>query len=177
MSLAALPSAYHILAEVENKLGFVPNLFKEMSVSPATLIAYLSTSETLSHGSLSPREQQAVQLTVSSVNGCHYCQAVHCTLGAKVGMKDEHLKEIRDDELPATDGLGAVVQAARLLMDKKGWLDADDLRSLEAQGITKAILYEIIAFIGLKTIANYIHHIVHTPVDKQFLAQCQRRRP
>lgn len=169
MSLAAVPSADHILTEVETKFGFVPNLFKEMSVSPAALLVYLSASETLAQGSLTPREQQAVQLTVSSVNGCHYCQAVHSTLGAKAGMKDEELRAIRDDKVTATDPLNAVVHATRLLMDKKGWLDANDLRSLASQGITKARLYEIIAFIGLKTFSNYIDHIVHTAVDGQFV--------
>ncbi len=169
MSVAAVPSVDHILTEVKTKFGFVPNLLKEMSVSPAALLVYLSTSETLSHGSLSPREQQAVQLAVSSVNYCHYCQAVHYTLGATAGMKDAELRAILNGKVNTTDPLNAVVQATRLLMDKKGWLDANDLRSLEAQGITKARLYEIIAFIGLKTMSNYIDHIVHTPVDEQFV--------
>jgi hypothetical protein len=54
-------------------------------------------------------------------------------------------------------------------MAKIGWLDAADLRTLEERGITKAKLYEIIAFIGLKTISNYINHIAHTTVDREFM--------
>ncbi len=168
MNLAALPSADHILTEVETKLGFVPTLFKEMSVSPAALLVYLSTNETLSHGSLSPREQQAVQLTVSSVNGCPYCQAVHEWIGRKVGIPAADLETIREGGEPADEGLATVVRATRQLLEKKGWLETSTLRALVQQGISRARLYEIIALVGLKTISNYINHIAHTPIDEQF---------
>lgn len=58
----ATHTADEILTQVKKKLGFVPNLFREMSISPVALVVYLDGQEALAAGMLSPREQQAVQL-------------------------------------------------------------------------------------------------------------------
>lgn len=165
---ATVSSVDKTLGQVERALGFVPNLFKEMSASPATLKVYLSGQEALRGGALSASEQQAVQLAVSAANSCHYCQAAHEWLGRKVGLSLEDGTAIRKGGLPAAEWLAPVVRATRLLLEKKGWLTAGDLAALEQEGITKAKVYEIVAFIGLKTISNYINHIAHTPIDQEF---------
>jgi AhpD family alkylhydroperoxidase len=157
-----------ILAAVRRRLGFVPNLFTEMRASPAVLKVYLSGQEALNGGTLDASEQQAVQLAVSAANDCHYCQAAHEWLGRKVGLSPEDVTAIRMGGLPAAEGLTPVVRAARLLLEEKGWLAAGDLAALEREGITKAKLYEIVAFIGLKSISNYVNHIAHTPIDQEF---------
>lgn len=167
-STATVSSVDKTLGQVERALGFVPNLLKEMSASPATLKVYLSGQEALRGGALSASEQQAVQLAVSAANSCHYCQAVHEWLGRKVGLSLEDGTAIRKGGLPAAEWLAPVVRATRLLLEKKGWLTAGDLAALEQEGITKAKVYEIVAFIGLKTISNYINHIAHTPIDQEF---------
>lgn len=161
-------TADEILTQVKEKLGFVPNLFREMSISPSALLVYLDGQEALAAGFLSPRERQAVQLTVSAVNRCHYCQAAHEWLGGKVGISAEEREAIREGYVPADEKLATVVLATRQVLEKKGWLDVPALRALEQRGITRARLYEIIAYIGLKTISNYVNHIAHTPIDEQF---------
>ncbi len=167
-TMTTVSSVEKALGQVERALGFVPNLFKEMSASPATLKVYLGGQEALRGGTLSASEQQAVQLAVSSANDCHYCQAAHGWLGRKVGLSPEEVTAIRKGGLPAAVELAPVVRATRLLLEKKGWLTAGDLVALEQEGITKAKVYEIVAFIGLKSISNYINHIAHTPIDHEF---------
>ncbi len=157
-----------LLAQFEKQLGFVPNLFKEMKVSPATLLVYIKGMEALSQGELTPRQQQAVALTVSTANGCHYCQAAHGWLGGKVGISVKDLEAIRQGLVPETEEVGKVVRASRVVLEKKGWLESADLKELEQQGLNRAQLYEIVALIGLKTISNYVNHMAHTPVDAQF---------
>ena len=66
--------------------------------------------------------------------------------------------------------MAPIVVTTRLILQKRGWLTAEELRNAEGNGISKTRLYEIIAYIGLKTITNYINHIAHTPVDSQFQA-------
>lgn len=66
--------------------------------------------------------------------------------------------------------MAPIVETTRLILQKRGWLTAEELRNAEGNGISKTRLYEIIAYIGLKTITNYINHIAHTPVDSQFQA-------
>lgn len=167
---ATLPTTQDVFTQVEQRLGFVPHLIKEMSVSLPTLLVYLNGQDILAKGTLTPKEQQAVQLAVSSANSCHYCQAVHDFFGHQVGIPAEEIKAIRAGRPLADPRLAAVVETTKLLVEKRGWLSEGEQRTLAEQGLTKAALYEIIAYIGLKTITNYINHIAHTPVDAQFSA-------
>ena len=157
-----------IFASVEQAYGWVPNLIKEMSVSVPTTQTYLNGQQDLAKGSLSPKEQQAVQLTVASGNGCHYCQAAHAWIGSRVKIAPDDIAAIRSGRPPADPDLAATVETTRLLMEKRGWLTPEELRQAEARGISRNRLYEIIAYIGLKTMTNYINHIAHTPIDAQF---------
>ncbi len=158
------------LDQVQKKFGFVPNLLREMSVSPAVLQAYLSGQEALAKGALSPKEQQAVQLTVATTNGCGYCQAAHGWIGRQVGLPPDDVQRIRSGDLPQDKDVAGVVQATRLVLERKGWLQEDGIRAVEQWGVTRAKLYDIVAYIGLKTISNYINHIAGTPIDEQFAA-------
>ncbi|MFB6248581.1 MAG: hypothetical protein ABEL97_08435 [Salinibacter sp.] len=57
------------------------------------------------------------------------------------------------------------MQAARRLLDKRGWLDEEDLEDLQAEGIGRTELYEINTLIGLKIFSNYVNHVAQTAVD------------
>ena len=48
------------------------------------------------------------------------------------------------------------------------------MQKLEARGLDRAALYEIIALIGIKTITNYINHLAHTPVEEVFRPVTER---
>jgi len=167
---AATQQVNAIFSAVELAYGWVPNLIKEMSRSIPTAQAYLSGQQALAKGSLSPKEQQAVQLTVASVNSCHYCQEAHAWISGKVRISPDDIAAIRSGRLPEDRTLAAAVEITRLIMEKRGWLSEEELRQAESKSISKTRLYEIITYIGLKTISNYINHIAHTPVDSQFSA-------
>ncbi|MEX0747608.1 MAG: carboxymuconolactone decarboxylase family protein, partial [Rhodothermales bacterium] len=147
-----------IFATVEKKFGFIPNLVRELAESPAVAEAYLSATGALASGVLSGSDQQAVQLTVSAYNDCHYCTAVHGTVGRSLGFTDGDLEAILSGSLPENARLRTIVEATRLVLDKRGWLSPADVQALEESGISRAELYEVIAYVGAKTITNYINH-------------------
>ncbi len=163
---STIAKGYGKLAQIKKELGFIPHLLQEMNANPATLMVYLHGQEALANGVLTPQEQQAVQLRVSLRNACHYCQAAHKWLGRQSGLPTEDIEIIVKGGLPKDERLAAILDATDLLMERKGWLSAEDLSVLERQGVDRIRLYEIIAFIGLKTISNYINHIAHTPIDE-----------
>ena len=57
-----------LLDGVQRKLGFVPNLMRTFAVSPATLDAYLSFNDRLSHGILSPKLREQLALTLAQAS-------------------------------------------------------------------------------------------------------------
>jgi AhpD family alkylhydroperoxidase len=158
-----------IFDRVKGQLGFVPNLYKEMSQSPAVLEVYHKGQEALPQGGLTAKEQQVVQLTVAVYNDCLYCKAAHQWLGEKMGLSQDQIQKIRSglsEETPTE--VTNLVRATKLILENRGWIDPEELTRFEQQGISRVKLYEIIAFIGLKTISNYINHIAETPIDEQF---------
>ena len=138
-----------VFEAVRKKYGFVPNLIREMSKSPAVARAYLGGQQALTEGKLTARDREAVQLAVSVYNECAYCRAAH-RMGAD-----------------ATGIAPADVAATWEILDVRGWLKAADLDRFQALGIDRAQIYEIVALIGLKTISNYVNHIAHTEIDKE----------
>jgi AhpD family alkylhydroperoxidase len=160
--------------EVQNQakqaFGFVPNLITEMTEhNPGVGAAYLAVNGAIEeHGVLTPAEQQAVILAVSSFNDCHYCTKAHAAAGQQAGLSAETVTTINAGGLPDDERLRTLVQATRKVLGKRGWLSDTDLSDLEVQGVDRDALYEIVTLIGAKTISNYINHIAGTEVDEPF---------
>jgi len=147
--------------------GFVPNQIKVLNKhSPAAARMYIATMDLVEKGELADHEREAVILTISRYNDCHYCTRTHAFLGREAGLPQEAIQAIHKGGLPDDDRLRRLVQVTRRLLDKRGWLDEEDLADLEGEGIGKTELYEINTLIGLKIFSNYVNHVAQTEVDE-----------
>jgi uncharacterized peroxidase-related enzyme len=156
-------------ARAEEMFGMVPNLITEMADhTPAVADAYLQANRSIDKGDLTPAERQAVILAISSYNDCHYCTKAHAMAGKAAGLDADTVETINAGGLPYDERLKALVQAARRVIGKRGWLSDDDRADLEACGIDRGALYEIVGLVGIKTISNFVNHIAGTEVDAAF---------
>lgn len=147
--------------------GFVPNQIEVINEhSPAAARAYIAMHELAEQGELPDHERETVILTVSRYNDCHYCTRAHAFLGREAGLDQETIETIHRGGVPDDPRLRALVKATRLLLDKDGWLDDDELAQLDDAGIGRTELYEINTLIGLKTFSNYVNHVADTEVDE-----------
>lgn len=153
---------------VKAKFGFVPNLIREMARSPAVAQVYLRGQDAMAQASLSGPEQQIVQLAVAVYNECPYCRAAHRAGCRRAGVAQAEIDLVEKGSLPEDRRLRSLVSATWQVLDTRGWLGTSDLANLEAEGVDRAQLYEVVAFVGLKTISNYINHIAHTTIDREF---------
>jgi len=81
-TIDAAPSASRPLLEsVKKQLGFVPNMFRLISNSPAAPESYLALSGALSKGALPAPTRERIALAVAEINGCDYCLAAHTYVG------------------------------------------------------------------------------------------------
>ena len=74
---------------LQKAIGFVPNLYATIGYSANGLPKYLAFQGAKT--SLSNKEKEAVNLVVSEVNGCRYCQSAHTTIGKMNGFTDEEI--------------------------------------------------------------------------------------
>ncbi len=143
-------------------LGFVPNLYAAFAHSETALSTYLALGS--GKTSLSKKEKEAVNLVVSQVNGCRYCQSAHTVLGKMNGFTDEEVMRIRGGR--ATDPkLDALVRLAKEITASRGRPSAATVEAFYAAGYPKGTLVDLVVAVGDKTIMNYLHNITQVAID------------
>ena len=156
------PANQAIFDNLNNALGFVPNLYAAIAYSENGLEKYLAYQNAKT--TLSNREKEAVNLIVSQVNGCIYCQSAHTVIGKMNGFTDAQLLDIRRGS--ATDTrLNALVQLAEGIAKNKGRADAVLIDNFFAQEYTNENLVDLILQVSDKVAMNYLHNLIQIPVD------------
>ena len=159
------------LQAIHQTMGFVPNMLGVFADSPAVLQGSFALFGALGKGSLSPIEQQVVAITISRENSCHYCVAAHSTFATMASIPPDVLTATRSGASLPDAKLETLRYTTLKLLFSRGWLSQADQHNFFAAGYSKAQLLEVIAWIGLKTLTNYINHIGNTPVDEAFGTQ------
>lgn len=156
------PANQEIFDNLQKALGFVPNLYAAIAYSDNGMARYLDYQNAKT--SLSNKKKEAVNLTVSQVNGCVYCQSAHTVIGKMNGFTDEQLLDIRKGKSDNAK-LNALVQLAADITQNRG--NANDTLVIEffAQGYTNENLVDLILQISDKTAMNYLHNLIQIPVD------------
>mgnify|MGYP003860175343 CR=1 FL=1 len=143
-------------------LGFVPNLYATIAYSDNGLKRFLDYQNAKT--SLSNKEKEAVNLIVSQVNACIYCQSAHIVLGQMNGFSELQLLDIRKGKSDNAK-LNALVKLAADLTKNRGNANTDNVEDFFAQGYTKENLIDLILQISDKTAMNYLHNLTKVPVD------------
>jgi uncharacterized peroxidase-related enzyme len=151
-----------IFDTLKKSLGFVPNLYATIAYSSNGLSRYLAYQNAKS--SLSHKEKEAVNLIVSQVNGCVYCQSAHTVLGKMNGFSDEQILDLRRGHSENAK-LNALVQLAADITENKGRVNAESTAAFFQQGYTNEHLVDLILQISDKTAMNYLHNLTKIPVD------------
>lgn len=152
-----------IFDNINKNLGMVPNLYAVMALSDTALGNYLDFQNAKT--TFSNKEKQAVNLVVSQVNECSYCQAAHTLLGKMNGLTEEQTIEIRKGSALFDNKLDALVKLAKEITLKKGFASSDALDSFINAGYTKGQVVELIFLVSEKTAMNYMHAITKVDID------------
>ena len=146
------------LRELEQRIGFIPNLAATIAGSPVAIAGFVSLQGVLRETSLTALEREVVGLTVSVHNQCEYSLAAHSVFARKAGGSDELVAALRAGEPVADPRLRSIQALTQDLLRKRGHIDArDDEEALE-----------VIAQIAYTTFANYAADVFGTPVDDAF---------
>lgn len=156
------PTNQAIFDNLQKALGFVPNLYATIAYSDNGLARFLAYENAKT--SLSNKEKEAVNLIVSQVNGCIYCQSAHLVLGKMNGFSDAELLDIRKGTSTDTK-LKALVALAASITKNRGRVAGDLVDDFYTKGYTNENLVDLILQISDKTAMNYLHNLTDIPVD------------
>jgi AhpD family alkylhydroperoxidase len=152
-----------IFDNLQKGLGMVPNLYAVMAHSETALGNYLSFQNAKT--TFSNKEKQAVNLVVSQVNNCVYCQSAHTLLGTMNGLTEEQTIEIRRGNASFDNKLNALVTLAKQITDHKGFATDEATEAFLNAGYTKGQVIELVFLVAEKTAMNYVHAITKVAID------------
>lgn len=152
-----------IFDNLQKGLGTVPNLYAVMAHSETALGNYLAFQNAKT--SFNNKEKQAINLVVSQVNECAYCQAAHTVLGKMNGLTEEQTIEIRKGSAAFDAKINALVGLAKEITLKKGFVEGEVLEIFFNAGYTKGQAVELVMLVAEKIAMNYLHAVTKVDID------------
>ena len=156
--------AKELLDRVQSGFGMVPNVIGTLANAPVVLEAYLDMGGSLGNGMLSPQLREQIALVVSEANQCKYCLSAHSAFGIMVGLEKDAIISSRKGE-SVDEKTAAALRFSKLVVEKRGMTDEDELNNLRDAGYTDEEIVEIIGNIALTMFTNYFNHIAGTKID------------
>ena len=156
-------SNQQIFDQLKKAVGFVPNLYATYAYNDTALADYLALQNRKS--TLKAKEREVINLVVSEVNDCRYCQSAHTALGKMNGFTEEQILEIRGGSASFDNKIDALARLVKDAVIQRGKPSVELVDAFFEAGYTKAQLVDVILVIGDKTISNFLHGITQIPID------------
>ncbi len=144
-------------------LGMVPNLYAYFAKNETALADYMALQNRKS--TLKAKEREVINLVVSQVNDCKYCQSAHTMVGKMNGFNEEQILEIRSGSASFDNKLDALAKFVKEITIKRGKPSAEATEALFNAGYNEANMIDIIIVTGDKIISNFIHGVTQFPID------------
>lgn len=152
-----------IFDNLKKMVGFVPNLYATYAYSDTALGDYLALQNRKS--TLNGKEREIINLVVSQVNGCRYCQSAHTALGKMNGFSEEQILEIRSGSAAFNPKFDALAKFVKNSVVNRSKPDPEYVSALFEAGYNKANLVDILMVIGDKIVSNFLHGVTNIPID------------
>lgn len=152
-----------IFDNLNQKLGFVPNLYAYYAKNETALADYLTFQNRKT--TLKAKEKEVINLVVSQINDCRYCQSAHTAIGKMNGFTDDQILEIRSGSAGFDAKLDALAKFAKAVVEGKGRVEDSVTDNFFASGYSEANLIDVVIAVGDKIISNYIHNLAGFEVD------------
>lgn len=166
-SETAPPESAPLLATVQARFGFLPNVYAHLAEAPPVLQALLDVSAIFARTSFTERQRHVLLLTSSVENHCTFCVAAHTRGAIAGGVGDSAIAAIRDGQLPAGAEDAALVSFVRAMIRTRGFVPDEDLGAFFRGGFTPRHALEVVLGVALKILTNYANHLTHTELNPE----------
>lgn len=152
-----------IFDNLKKMVGFVPNLYATYAYNDTALGDYLAFQNRKS--TLSAKEKEVINLVVSQINDCHYCQSAHTAISKMNGFNDEQILDLRSGVAPWDEKLNALAAFVSNITLNRSHPDQEVVDALFEAGYSKANLVDIIMVIGDKFVSNFLNGVTNIEID------------
>jgi uncharacterized peroxidase-related enzyme len=157
------PDLERRFAEVEEKSGFLPNVFAALAWRPEEARAFFAWHDALMDREtpgLSRADREIVVVATSAANDCLYCVVAHGAI-ARLRTRDPYLADqvaVDWRKAPLPPRMHAVVDVAVRLAVSPVEVGAADLAALAEHGLTQDDIWDVGAIVSLFALSNRLAH-------------------
>ena len=176
--LAALPADIRARMEaVQEKAGFVPNVFLVLAYRPDEFRAFMAYHDALmeKEGGLSQAEREMIVVATSNANHCHYCVVAHGAI-LRVRAKDPHIADqvaVNYRKADITPRQRAMLDFAMKVALASHEVEDNDFAALEAQGFSRDDVWDIAAIAAFFAMSNRMANVTSMRPNDEFFAMAR----
>tara|TARA_B100000287_G_scaffold373162_1_gene372200 strand:+ start:63 stop:665 length:603 start_codon:yes stop_codon:yes gene_type:complete len=166
------PDIRHMLEEIQEKTGFIPNVFMVLAHRPDELRAFVAYHDALMkrESGLSKAEREMIVIATSAENSCLYCIISH---GAILRIYSKH--PTLSDQITAnyrkadlTDRQKAMLDFAVKICNRSAEVGDEDFAELHAHGFSDEDIWDIGAITALFALSNRMANLTSMLPNDEF---------
>jgi uncharacterized peroxidase-related enzyme len=160
-------------AAVEERSGFLPNVFAALSWRPTEAAAFFAMHDALMDKEtpgLSKADRETIVVATSAANDCLYCVVAHGAI-LRIRARDPHLADqvaVDWRKAPLPPRMHAVLEVAVRLAVTPAEVTPADLAGLRAHGLTEDDVWDVGAIVSLFALSNRLAHWAAIPPNDEF---------
>jgi uncharacterized peroxidase-related enzyme len=160
-------------ADVEERSGFLPNVFGALAWRPDEARAFFAMHDALMDKEtpgLSKADRELIVVATSAANDCLYCVVAHGAV-ARIRSKDPYLADqvaIDWRKAPLSPRMHAVLAVATRLAAEPAAVTADELAGLAEHGLTQDDIWDVGMITSFFALSNRLAHFAAIPPNEEF---------
>lgn len=160
------------IVAVQEKSGFVPNVFLLLARRPDEFRAFFAYHDALMEkpGALTKAEREMIVVATSGANHCQYCVVAHGGI-LRVRAKNPLVADqvaINHRRADITDRQKAMLDFALAVTTRSHEIGADDLDRLKAHGFTDEDAWDITAISAFFGLSNRLANVTDLRPNREF---------
>lgn len=159
---------------VQEKAGFVPNVFLSMAHRPDEFRAFFAYHDAVmerADSGLTKGEREMIVTATSALNNCLYCVIAHGAV-LRIREKDPLIADqiaINHRKAPITDRQMAMLDfALKVAGPDSHTVDETDFAKLEAEGFSREDIWDIAAITGFYGLSNRMANVIGLMPNAEF---------
>ncbi len=169
------------IALVQEKAGFIPNVFLVLAHRPDEFRAFFAYHDALmlKEGGLSKGEREMIVVATSAANDCHYCVIAH---GALVRIYEKN--PLLADQVAVNYRRADLTARQRAMLDfalkttlRSAEIDETDFAALRAHGFTDEDAWDIAAIAAFFGMSNRLANLTAMRPNDEFYLMGRVPRP
>jgi uncharacterized peroxidase-related enzyme len=165
------------MIEIQEKTGFVPNVFLTLAHRPEELRAFMAYHDTLMEGDsgLSKAEREMIVVATSAVNDCQYCVIAHGAI-LRIRAKNPLISDqvaINYRKADLTLREDAMLEFALKVASSSGEVLDADIAKVRTQGFSMEDVWDIGAITAFFALSNRMANLTSMRPNDEFFSMAR----